>query len=219
MRLRSSTRSTTTATAAATRSPNRTPPLHVGATFSDIIVAAAASVVSPAGCGDAPESPRRGSARASGDAADRDGMGARRRAAPGGAGPRRSSTKFTGDRDRRRRCGRVKAGPARLAFPLFCSGFPPWRWATLVDMLDRRRGQTAPSAGALGVPGRFAPFLDIGAPPNGGVAEQRLVDRAGSYGSRLVSRGDQDAGRVLAPLTCTGWDLRPDGDLLGDAWG
>ncbi len=32
-----------------------------------------------------------------GDAADRDGMGARRRAAPGGAGPRRSTTKFTGD--------------------------------------------------------------------------------------------------------------------------
>ena len=181
MRLRSSTRSTTTATAAANRSPNRTPPLHVGATFSDIIVAAAASVASPARCADAPESPRRGSARASADAADRDRMGVRRRAAPGGAGPRRCIYEVLRRRDRRRRCGRVKAGPARLAFPQFCSGVPPRRWATLVDTLDRRRGQTAPSAGALGVPGRFASFLDIAAPPNGGVAEQRLVDRAGSY--------------------------------------
>ena len=90
-------KATTTATAAATRSPNRTPPLHVGATFSDIIVGAAASVVSTAGCADTPESPRTGSARANSDATDRDGMGVRRRAAPGGAGPRRSSTKFTGD--------------------------------------------------------------------------------------------------------------------------
>ncbi len=125
--------------------------------------------------------------------------------------------------DRPRRHGRVKAGPGRLAFRLFCSGVPPvllgpppWRWATLIDMLDQRRGQTAPSAGALGVPGWFAPFLDIGAPPNGGVAErrssatvapQRLIDRGGSYGSRLVSSGDRDAGRARPPLTCTGGAL------------